>query len=236
VKRVVRLLLSISCAAVGLGCGKSNGNVSTSMSIDAGSEPPMRPGSPATWYDAGADRGNTCTDGACMGGTGMGGPCAGGTGMGGTCMGENSIDDEMFRTGPCEPADCAINGLPIEFENHGFAETFGCCLDEDDVTVGCGIMIEGGPCVPQPRQDSRCPWFTQGLNDERQSCCTESGLCGVDAWSLGRLRDGAFRAAQRILYRTRSGPLRWVRDPGIRGCRIRLSTPTTERAELPSCA
>jgi hypothetical protein len=120
-----------------------------------------------------------------MGGTGMGGPCAGGTGMGGTCMGGNSIDDEMFRTGPCEPADCAINGLPIEFENHGFAETFGCCLDEDDVTVGCGIMIEGGPCVPQPRQDSRCPWFTQGLNDERQSCCTESGLCGVDAWSLG---------------------------------------------------
>jgi hypothetical protein len=185
VKLFVLLFLSMSCP-LGLGCGKSNGAVSTSTD-GGGSESPMRDGSPATWYDGGANTDETvCTDGTCMGGTGMGGPCAGGTGMSGTCMGGNSIDDEMFPTGPCEPAHCAISGLPSGARSLGFAEIFGCCLDDDDVTVGCGIMIEGGPCVPQPRQDSRCPRFSQlGFGYERESCCTEDGLCGADAWSFG---------------------------------------------------
>jgi hypothetical protein len=108
------------------------------------------------------------------GGTNAG---TGGGGSGGTGMTAEPIE---CGSGTCtDPLGGMMipGGLPITLP-------MVCCADPDTAT--CGSMMPGGECMPPAPSDPRCPTVTSPLPGiTLTSCCTDTGLCGLDASMLG---------------------------------------------------
>jgi hypothetical protein len=122
--------------------------------------------------DEDVDSGTPGTGGG--GGMGSGGMGTGGMGTGG--MGTGGMAATSI---PCGPMTCTdpLGGmmLPIPIPLPTV-----CCVDE---TMGiCGSMMAGGACMEPPPSDPRCPTVTAPLPGlTLTSCCTSTGLCGLDA-------------------------------------------------------
>ena len=86
-------------------------------------------------------------------------------------------------TVPCGAETCTLGG-------GGFGGLVGlaapCCVDEASGT--CGMSAMGSPCMeptPPPNSDPRCPSIDVGGFIQLTSCCTEDGLCGINAAQFG---------------------------------------------------
>lgn len=104
---------------------------------------------------------------------------AGGTGKTGASSGSGSSSMANGASNNASVAMAVKCGAKMCTSQGGFAAA--CCADEKTET--CGTSFMGGGCsVPEPG-DERCPGVMGFVT--LPSCCTDDGMCGINASMFG---------------------------------------------------
>jgi hypothetical protein len=129
---------------------------------------------------SGADVGGVISPDASMHSAGKSGQAAiGSAGRGGrnaATGGGNAPGDGQATSVKCGSATCMSPAAAMGFIT-------ACCADE--ATSTCGTAAMGGACAKPIPDDPRCPGIDVMGVIMLPSCCSQNGMCGIDASMFG---------------------------------------------------